>query len=173
MKRTATIAIVAVAVLTACGIQNAYPLPDEPPGASTFHAVGIGEPVTEAVLFIEALPRTRVEIVSGEAIGQFDGATVTLHAATLTEDAAGDIVVGDERHELDGLRIEDLADSSADAPENLVAIVAEVTASEPGHYIVTGVRLNFRINGAPERGGDGIDVVMNVCADDPAPTECE
>jgi hypothetical protein len=173
MKRTAAIAIVAMTVLTACGIQDSYPLPDEPPGASTFHPVGLGEPVTEAVLFIEARPRTFVEIVSGEPIGQFEGATVTLHAATMTEDAAGDVVVSDERHELNGLRIEDMVDASANSPENMVAIVAEVTADEPGHYIVTGVLLNFRINGAPERGGEGIDVVMNVCADDPAPTECE
>ncbi len=172
MKRTATIAIVAMTVLTACGIQDSYPLPDDPPGASTFHPVSVGESVTEAVLFIEALPRTRVEIVSGEAIGQFEGATVTLHAATMTEDAAGDVVLG-EPQELEGMRVEDLADSSADSPENMVAIVAEVTADEPGRFIVTGVRLNFRINGAPERGGEGIDVVMNVCADDPAPTECD
>jgi hypothetical protein len=172
MKRTATIAIVAMAVLTACGIQNAYPLPDDPPGASTFHPVGLGESVTEAVLFIEALPQTRVEIVSAEAIGQFDGATVTLHAAPLTEDAAGDVVIG-ELEELDGIRVEDLADPSADPPGNLFAVVAEVTASEPGQYILTGVRLDFRLNGAPERSGDGIDVVMTVCADDPAPTECQ
>jgi hypothetical protein len=171
--RRATAAVVAAAVLAGCGLQDPYPMPAEPPGDATFHAVGVGETVTEAVLFIEARTRTRVEFVSAEAIGTLEGATVELFASTLTEDDQGDIVIGDERVELAGLRVDELADPGADPPANTVAIVAEITASEPGRYVLSTVRLTYRINGAPERTGEGIDVVVTVCADDPAPPDCD
>jgi len=164
---------VAAALLAGCGLQDPYPLPAEPPGDATFHPVAVGETVTEAVLFIEARTATRLEIVSGEAIGTLDGATVELFASALSEDEQGDIVVGDERVELAGLRLDDLVDARADAPANTVAIVAEITPSEPGRYVVSTVRLTYRINGAPERDGEGMDVVVTVCADDPAPSECD
>ena len=163
----------AAALLAGCGLQDPYPLPAEPPGDATFHPVAVGETVTEAVLFIEARTATRLEIVSGEAIGTLDGATVELFASALSEDEQGDIVVGDERVELAGLRLDDLVDARADAPANTVAIVAEITPSEPGRYVVSTVRLTYRINGAPERDGEGMDVVVTVCADDPAPSECD
>ena len=65
------------------------------------------------------------------------------------------------------------SDARADPPANTVAIVAEITPSEPGRYVLSEIRLNYRINGAPERDGEGIDVVVTVCADDPAPSECD
>ena len=171
--RRAAIAVVAAALLAGCGLQDPYPLPAEPPGDATFHPVSVGETVTEAVLFVEARTATRLEIVSGEAIGTLDGATVELFASALSEDEQGDIVVGDERVELAGLRLDDLVDARADPPANTVAIVAEITPSEPGRYVVSTVRLTYRINGAPERDGEGMDVVVTVCADDPAPSECD
>lgn len=172
MRRAAG-AVVAAALVAGCGLQDPYPLPAEPPGDATFHPVAVGETVTEAVLFIEARTATRLEIVSGEAIGTLDGARVELFASALSEDEQGDIVVDDERVELAGLRLDDLVDARADPPENTVAIVAEITPSEPGRYVVSTVRLTYRINGAPERDGEGMDVVVTVCADDPAPSECD
>jgi hypothetical protein len=172
LKR-APIAVVAAALLAGCGLQDPYPLPAEPPGDATFHPVAVGETVSEAVLFIEARTATRLEIVSGEAIGPLDGATVELFASTLNEDEQGDIVVGDERVELAGLRLDDLVDARADPPANTVAIVAEITPSEPGRYVLSTVQLPYRINGAPERNGEGMDVVVTVCADDPAPSDCD
>ena len=171
--RRARVALVVTAVLAGCGIQDSYPLPAEPPGAATFYPVAVGEAVTEAVLFIEARPRTNVDIVSAEAIGTLDGATVVLSASTISENEEGDVIIGDERVELAGLRIGDLVDARADPPANTVAIVAEVTPSEPGRYVLSEIRLNYSINGAPERDGEGIDVVVTVCADDPAPSECD
>jgi hypothetical protein len=173
MRRPRALVLAAVALLAACGIQDSYPLPTYPPGAATFHPVAVGHTITEAVLFIEAREGTRVEIVSAEPVGQLEGVAVDFFAASLVEDAGGGVVVGDEREELEGIRIEDLADASADPPANTVGVVAEITASEPGRFVLTGVRLRYRINGAPERDGEGIDVVVTVCADDPAPTECD
>jgi hypothetical protein len=161
------------AVLAGCGLQDPYPMPAEPPGDATFHSVAVGETVTEAVLFIETRTRTLVEIVSAEAVGTLEGATVELSASTLTENDQGEIVIGGEPVALAGLRIESLADPRADPPANTVAIVAEITASEPGRYVLSTVRLTYRINGAPERTGEGIDVVVTVCADDPAPPDCD
>ena len=44
-----------------------------------------------------------------------------------------------------------------------------LVADRPGRYELTNVRLRYRVNGGPERVGDGIDVVWTVCADDPKP----
>jgi hypothetical protein len=164
---------VAAAVLAGCGLQDPYPMPAEPPGDATFLSVAVGETVTEAVLFIEARTATNLEIVSAEAIGTLEGATVELSASTLTEDGQGEVVIGDDRVAMAGLRIDDLADPRADPPANTVAIVAEITASEPGRYVLSTVRLTYQINGAPERDGEGMDVVVTVCADDPAPSDCD
>ncbi len=87
--RRAPAALVVAAVLAGCGLQDPYPLPAEPPGDATFHAVAVGETVTEAVLFIEARTGTRVEILSAEAIGTLEGATVEFSASTLTRGRAG------------------------------------------------------------------------------------
>ena len=172
MRRAAAPLAVA-AVLAGCGLQDPYPLPAEPPGDATFHAVAVGEPVTEAVLFIEARTGTRLEIVAAEAIGTLGGATVEFSASTLTEDDQGEVVIGDDQADVAGLRIDELVDPRADPPANTVAIVAEITPSEPGRYVLSTVQLTYRINGAPERHGEGMDVVVTVCADDPAPSECD
>jgi len=167
------VAAVAALMLAGCGIQDPYPLPAEPPGDSTFHPVAVGETVTEAVLFIEARELTSVEILSADPVGPLDDASVELFASSLTQDEDGSVVVGDERNELVGTRIEDHVDPEADPPANTVAVVAEITPNEPGRYVLSGVRLTYRINGAPERDGEGIDVVVTVCADEPAPEDCD
>ena len=171
--RQAAAALAVAAVLAGCGLQDPYPLPAEPPGDATFHAVAVGETVMEAVLFIEARTGTRLEIVAAEAIGTLGGATVEFSASTLTEDDQGEVVIGDDHADVAGLRIDELVDPRADPPANTVAIVAEITPSEPGRYVLSMVQLTYRINGAPERHGEGMDVVVTVCADDPAPSECD
>jgi hypothetical protein len=174
MRRTGAIALAIIGVLAGCSVdQDPYPLPPPPPGSSVFHPVALGETVTEAVVFIEARRGEHVEILSAAPIGTFDGARVELFAAPLVAGADGDAVVGEERHELEGVVIGELADASADSPADTVAIVAEVTASVPGRYVLSEISLSYRLNGAPERSGEGIDVVLTVCADDPEPTVCD
>jgi hypothetical protein len=59
------------------------------------------------------------------------------------------------------------------APQYGVGIVAEMTPTKAGAYELTGVRLRFRINGGGEQVREGTSVIWTVCADDPAPTNCE
>jgi hypothetical protein len=172
MKRPA-FAVVAVVVLAGCGIQDPYPLPDEPPDTAEFHPVAIGQTVSEAVLFIEARRGVRLEIVTADPIGQLDGATVELYASNLVVDDNGDAVIGDDRVAANGARIDEIVDAGANPPANTVAIVADVTPTEAGRYVLTGLRVTYRINAGQEREGEGSDVVVTVCADDPAPAECD
>ena len=173
MKLARGLAHAVAAVLAGCGLQDPYPLPSDPPGAATFHPVSVGQSVSEPVLFVEAREGVRLEIVSAEAIGQLEGVTVDFFASPLTVEADGDVITGERLVPLAGMRVDALADASADPPADTVGIVAEMTASEPGRFVLTAVRLTYRINGAPERDGEGIDVVVTICADDPAPTDCD
>jgi hypothetical protein len=171
--RRGSAAVALVVILAGCGIQDPYPLPDEPPDTAVFHPVSIGQTITEAVLFIEARRGEFLEIVSVEPIGQLDGATVEMFVSELAVDEGGNATLSDERVPAEGVRVERMVDASDEAPANTVAIVADVTATESGRYVITGLNVTFRINGAPERDGEGSDVVVTMCADDPAPTDCE
>ena len=170
VKRPRAIALTAVLVLVGCGLQDAYPIPEGQPTAA-FVTAGVGEAVTEVVMFIEARPGPRVVLLSAEPIGQLDGASVTFHSSPAVQDEDGERVVGEQLDELAGTIIEFELSASGELA-NTTGIVAEVTASEPGRYVMTGLRLTYRISGG-ERTGEGVDVVLTVCADDPAPTDCE
>jgi len=169
VKRPRAIAIVAIAVLAGCGLQDPYPIP-EGQASAAFIPAALGEPVTEVVMFIEPRPGPRIVLLSAEAIGPLDGASVEFYSSPAIVDGE-DLVVGEELEELSGTIIEADPRASADLADT-VGIVAEVTASEPGRYVITAVRLTYRYGG-DERQGEGVDVVLTVCADDPAPTDCE
>lgn len=170
MKRASAVAIVAMTVLAACDLQDPYPIP-EGQATAAFVAAGVGEPVTEVVMFIEARPGRRVELLSAEPIGQLDGATVVFHASPPTIDDEGNEVIGERLEELAGTIVESTPGASGELADT-VGIVAEVTASEPGRFKITAVRLRYRLSGT-ERQGEGTDIVLTVCADDPAPSDCE
>ena len=169
MKRPRAIAIAAIAVVAGCGLQDPYPIP-EGQASATFIPAAVGEPVTEVVMFIEPRPGPRIVLLSAEAIGQLDGASVEFYSSPAVVEGE-DLVIGDQLEELSGTIIEADPRASADLADT-VGIVAEVTAAEPGRYVITGVRLTYRYGG-DEREGEGVDVVLTVCADDPAPTDCE
>jgi hypothetical protein len=169
VKRSRAIAIAAIAVVAGCGLQDPYPIP-EGQASATFIPAAVGEPVTEVVMFIEPRPGPRIVLLSAEAIGQLDGASVEFYSSPAVIDGE-DLVIGDQLEELSGTIIEEDPRASADLADT-VGIVAEVTAAEPGRYVITGVRLTYRYGG-DEREGEGVDVVLTVCADDPAPTDCE
>lgn len=170
MRRPLPIAIAAVAVLAGCALQDPYPIP-EGQATSVFLPAGVGEPVTAVVMFIEARPGPRAVLLSAEPIGQLEGASVGFYSSPAARDEEGDIVIGEELEELNGTVIEAQPGASGDLA-NTVGIVAEVTASKPGRYLITAIRLRYRLSGT-EREGEGTDVVLTVCADDPAPTDCE
>jgi hypothetical protein len=164
------IALAAIAILAGCGLQDPYPIPEGQPSAA-FHPAAVGEAVTEVVMFIEARPGPRVVLLLAEPIGQLDGASVAFYSSRAVVGEDGDMVIGEQLDELEGTIIEAQPGASGDLA-NVTGVVAEVTASEPGRYVITAVRLTFRYGGT-ERAGEGTDVVMTVCAGDPAPPDCE
>lgn len=163
-------AVAAIAIVAGCGLQDPYPIP-EGQATSAFVPAGVGEAVSEVVMFIEARPGPRVVLLSAEPIGQLDGASVAFYSSPAVIGEDGDLIVGEQLDDLEGTIIDAQPRASGDLA-NTVGIVAEVTASEPGRYVITALRLRYRISGA-EREGEGTDIVLTVCVDDPAPTDCE
>lgn len=47
-----------------------------------------------------------------------------------------------------------------------------MTADKPGRYTLTSLRLHYRLNGGGEEVREGINVVLTVCAAEPAPVDC-
>ena len=170
VRRPLAIAIAVMTALAGCGLQDPYPIPEGQPTAA-FRPAGIDEPVREVVMFIVARPGPRVVLLSAEAIGQLDGASVTFYSSPAVADEDGNPVIGEQLGKLEGTIIEAELRASGDLA-NTTGIVAEVTASEPGRYMITAVRLRYRISGT-EREGEGTDIVLTVCADDPSPTDCK
>jgi hypothetical protein len=78
-------------------------------------------------------------------------------------------VFGEQVEPLEGAQI--IGPSASSGPEDLVGIVAELTALRPGRHELTSVRLRYRLNGR-EHVGEGTDLIFTVCADDPKPKEC-
>ena len=169
VMRASVAALAAILLLAACN-QDPYPIPTGPASAVLLPAA-VGEPVNAVVMYIEARPGDRVVLLSAEAIGQLDGASVDFYSSPAIVGNDGELIVGEQLDELEGTVVQAPPGGSAD-PARTVGIVAELTASEPGRYLITAVRLTYRYGGT-EREGEGVDVVMTVCADDPAPTDCE
>ena len=82
----------------------------------------------------------------------------------------GERVIGEVLETLEGAEITTV--SASPGPESAVGIVAEMSASGPGRYELTSVRLHYRINGGGEQVRDGISVLFTICVDDPAPADC-
>ncbi|HEX2766332.1 MAG TPA: hypothetical protein VHR55_06830 [Candidatus Limnocylindria bacterium] len=123
------------------------------------------------VLFLTPRPGDEIELVSAEPISLGEGATVRFYFSPPVLKADGTRLIGEEMRDLAGATFSNTTGS--DSPDNTVGIVAEITAHRPGRYQLDNVRLRYRINGGPERVGEGIDVVFVVCADDPKPASCE
>ncbi|HEX5014370.1 MAG TPA: hypothetical protein VFV72_09465 [Candidatus Limnocylindrales bacterium] len=122
------------------------------------------------MLFIRVRPGDTIELLSAEPIGSFEGASVRFYLSRPVIQETGERVIGEKLEALEGA--EATAAVPTDSPENTVGIVGELVANRPGRFEVTSIRLRYRINGGPEQVGEGTDVILTVCADDPAPTDC-
>jgi hypothetical protein len=167
-------ALAVIGILAACGSGSGYPMPAEPPTTWAHVPVAIHDAGWVTVLFLELEPGHRIELVDAEPIGVADGATTTFFVSPPVVDPDGDIVIGEAREPLVGwtFSVPDGAAPTASV-ETTFGIVAEITPQRPGRYVLESVRLTYRLNGGPDQKGDGIDTVLVVCADDPAPAECE
>jgi hypothetical protein len=164
--------MILAAAIAGCSVVQGdpYPLPKGPSLAWVTAPAGIGEPVQNAVLFLDARPGDSIELLSAEPIGLASGAAVKFYFSPPIQEPDGDTVVGE--------RLEPLAhavfsnDGTSISPANTVGIVAEITANQAGRYQLDAVRLTYRLNGGAEQVGTGIDAVFIVCAADPKPDEC-
>jgi len=159
-----------VAILLASRLGDAYPLHGGPPAAGQNSPATVGQPVRGVVIFIEVRPGDRIELLGADALGVADGGTVDFLFAPPVLGSDGSQTIGDRLEPLVGAVAESV--SASPGPENSVGIVARMTASKPGRYVLSGVRLHYRLNGGAEETREGIDVVFTICADDPAPADC-
>lgn len=158
-------------LLAACS-SDPYPLPADPPSARTYGPASVGGAVFTTVLYREPRPGDRIELLGAEPIGVEPGAEVRFYVTRPVLMPNGDRVIGEQREPLVGAIIETESGAAA-GPDNTVGILAEITADRPGRYELATVRLRYRINGGNERSGEGIDVALTACVDEPAPATCE
>lgn len=158
-------------LLAACAGGEPYPLPTMPPHAGARVRAALGEAAPTTVLFLTPRPGDEIELLTAEPIGVGDGATARFYFSPPVLKPDGTRLIGEELRDLAGATFSNT--TGTDSPDNTVGIVAEITAQRPGRYELNNVRLHYRINGGPDRVGEGIDVVFVVCADDPKPARCE
>jgi hypothetical protein len=159
----------AAASIAGCGADT-YPMHGGPAGGSMYAPAALGQPIPGVVLFLRIRPGDLIELLSAEPVGVADGATVEFFFSPPIIGADGSHVVGDKLEPLVGAVA--VAAEPSDGPGNTVGVVAQITATKPGRYTLTGVRLRYRLNGAAAQFDQGIDVTMTVCADDPKPADC-
>jgi hypothetical protein len=166
--------LVAAAIITIIVARpsDPYPMPAGTVNASQANPAAVGTPVQAVIVFVEPRPGDRIELLGAEPVGLAAGARITFHLSRPVLEADGTSVLGEDLEPLAGAVIEVPATASP-GPENTVGIVGELIADQPGIYDVTAVRLRFRLNGGAEQVREGSSVSWTVCADDPAPTDCE
>jgi hypothetical protein len=173
MKMRRWPALVVLTAVAGCSLASGgpYPLPTGPPHAWATIPRSLGVSVPQVVLWLAPRPGDRIELIEAEPIGVDDGASVRLFLSRPIHEPNGDWLIGEQLEALSGAVV--VNETSGTAPETQVGIVAEITAHEPGRYELTGIRLRYRLNRGSEQVGEGIDVIFIVCADDPAPQNCE
>lgn len=133
--------------------------------------VAVDTPIDTVLIFIQPRTGDTIEFLGAEAIGSFDGATVRFKLSRPIIDADGASVLGVDFEALEGAVV--VGPTGPSTPADSVGVAAELTADRPGRFEIEDVRLRYRLNGGPERTGTGIHTVWVVCADDPAPVDCE
>ncbi len=162
-------AVLVTALLASCS-SDPWPFPAQVPPCCAQHSpADIGETIPAVVLFIPARPGQRLELLGAEPIGELDGATVELFASPPAQQPDGSVLIGESRQPIAGTVLEAAEAVASGTAPYTIGIVAEVTPSGPGRFVVSGLRLTYRVNG-DERVGEGIETVFTVCADDPEPS---
>lgn len=164
------IGIALTLVVLAGRLGDPYPFHGGPAPAGQNTPAAVGQPIPAVIAFIQVRPGDRIELLSAEGLGLADGATVEFFFAPPVFGADGSSTIGDKLEPLAGAIVEPV--SASPGPINTVGIVARLTAARPGRYVLTGVRLRYRLNGEGEQTREGIDVIFTVCADDPTPADC-
>ena len=169
MRAKATVAALLSAALVAACAADTYPIDSGGPGASQYAPAALGEPIDAVVLFMELRPGDRLELLSAQPVGLTDGATAEFFFSPplLTD---GGQSIGDQLEPFVGAVA--VAPGPTEGPGNTFGVVARITATKPGRYELTSVRIRYRLNGGAAQYDQGIDVTSTVCADDPKPLDC-
>jgi hypothetical protein len=170
MRRTMAGIAAIVLTIAGCSAPDPYPFQAGPPHASQASVARIGEPARAVLLYLEVRPGDRIELLGADPIGTLDGADVRALVSRPVVEDDGTLTIGDAYQELAGAVL--TAGSLSAGPANTVGIGVELTARRPGRFEIETLRLRYRLNGGTEQTRDGTDVVLVVCADDPAPSEC-
>ena len=174
-RRARAIAILAAAlVATACS-SDPYPLHAGPPGAGQSSPGAIGEAVPAVVLFIQPRPGDSIQFLDAVPIGDLDGATVEVFFSPPTILPDGSRTVGERLLPLAGAVASAAGPAVAGAspdPDAYFGIVARLAAARAGRFVVSNLRLRYRVNGGSVQTREGIDVVFTVCVANPRPTDC-
>jgi hypothetical protein len=157
-----------ILVLALTQARDPYPLPAGP-GASQWNPATLGQSTQAVVVFMEARPGDRIELLGAEQIGLPPDVRPTLYLSRAIPQADGSWLTGEALEPLAGAVIE-TPTGAASLPEHGVGIVAQMTPATAGTYQLTGIRLRFRVNGGGERIREGVSVIWTICADDPAPS---
>ena len=169
----ASLAAVTIAI-AGCAV-DPYPLPVGPPHAAQYNPAAVAEAIPAVVLFIQPRPGDSIEFLGAEPLGALDGAAVEFFFSPPILLPDGSLSVGDRLLPLVGAVASAPGAAQPGAspdPGHTVGIVARMTASRPGRYLLSNVRLRYRLNGGLEQTREGIDVLFTVCAEDPRPTDC-
>lgn len=171
--RRRLVAVLFSALIASCS-SDPWPFPAQvPPCCAQSNPAGVGEAILAVVLFIPARPDQRLEFLGAEPIGDLDGATVELFVSPPVPQPDGTVLIGDRLDPLAGAVLETAQVVESGAEPYTIGIVTELTANVPGRFVLSAVRLRYRINGGAEQVHEGIEVVVTVCADDPKPETCE
>ena len=162
--------VLSVATLVGACSSDPYPFHGAGPGAHQYNPAALGEPIPAVVLELKVRPDDRIELLGAEGIGLGAGAQAEFLFSPPVISPDGTHTVGERLEALVGAIA--TAAEPTDGPGNSVGIVARITATKPGRYVLESVRLRYRLNGGPEQTRDGIDVVVTVCAADPRPADC-
>lgn len=174
----------AIAALLVAGCGNGllgggdpYPMPAGRPHTAQGNRVVPGQIADGHLLWVTARPGDRIELLGAETIGAEPLGPMELLLSRVIAQDDGSWLWGDPDHlePLAGAVLEGMPAPSGevDAPESTVLIVGRVIPDRAGRMEVTDVRSRYRINGSDAREGTGISTVWAVCADDPAPVDCE
>ena len=169
------VGIVAAAVITVlfAGPGDPYPMPAGH-GARQSSPIAVGTTVRAVIVDLQVRPGDRVELLGAEPVGLIAGARSALYLsrAVIGADGSRTMRIDEGLEPIAGAVIE-VAPGDTGGPDSWVGIIGELTPDQPGTFELTAVRLRFRINGGGEQVREGISTLWTVCADDPAPTDCE
>lgn len=138
-------------------------------GTNQANPVALGATIPAVVLYIEVPAGRSLELLGAELLGDTGDTFVDVTLSRPVLQGDGSTLLGEAREPLIGAEVTVPEDGSEAAT---VGILADVTPAGPGRYIMTGLRLQYRLDGGPSRSLVG-DLTWIICADDPAPATCD